>query len=36
MALALESVERVSEGVRLVAREEMDIKLAFKIMGVSR
>jgi hypothetical protein len=30
MALALESMERVNEGVRLFAREEMDITLAFK------
>jgi hypothetical protein len=32
MALALESVERVSEGVRLLAREEVDIELAFKVL----
>jgi hypothetical protein len=31
MALALESVERVSDGVKLLAREEMDIELAFKV-----
>jgi hypothetical protein len=31
MALALESVERVSDGVKLLAREEMDIVLAFKV-----
>jgi hypothetical protein len=31
MALALESMERVSEGLRLFAREEMDIKLALKV-----
>jgi hypothetical protein len=30
MALALESMERVREGVRLFAREEMDMALAFK------
>jgi len=30
MALALESMERVSDGVRLFAREEMDIRDAFK------
>jgi hypothetical protein len=30
MALAFESMERVSDGVRLFAREEMDIALAFK------
>jgi hypothetical protein len=32
MAFALESMERVSEGERLFAREEMDIGLAFKIV----
>jgi hypothetical protein len=30
MAFALESMDRVSEGVKLFAREEMVITLAFK------
>jgi hypothetical protein len=30
MALAFESMERVSDGERLFAREEMDITWAFK------
>jgi hypothetical protein len=32
MALALESIERVSEGLRLFAREEVDITFAFKVL----
>jgi hypothetical protein len=30
MAFAFESMERVNDGVRLFAREEMDMALAFK------